>query len=262
MDSAKWSRNGNHGDPSIATADLDEMQRKIQDYVARLNAIRTVDRDPLRTVVTPVLVSDRARVRTMRTCWAIRISGTRQGRRAVHHWHPVVDALRELDIYNNHKRNGIPASFKNASEQAQTALLAGLIDTDGWANDNGTSFGFAQSVRHEQILDHARELAGGLGIKAGERRLVRVPNPANPEELVESLNFQLHGPNLAKLQRYLALERKRLRPSWVDAELRSIGVEQLTRAPRGRQIRVRGRESSRVQLAAGYGVTEPREERE
>lgn len=93
-----------------------------------------------------------------------------------------------------------------------------------------------------------------LGIKVGELRLFRAPNPANREEVVESLNFQLHGPNLAKLQPHLALQRKGLRSTWVDAEMRSIGVERLASARRGWQVRVRGREGSRLQLAEGYVV--------
>jgi hypothetical protein len=71
MRSGTWLGDGSHEATSIATADLEEMQGKIQDYVDGLNATRLADCDPLRAVVAPVLTSERARIRTSRTCWSM-----------------------------------------------------------------------------------------------------------------------------------------------------------------------------------------------
>lgn len=112
--------------------------------------------------------------------------------------------------------------------------------------------------KHELKINDKIKSRTRRGVRAkSKRRRRRLPlrrKAGESEPMLESIHLQLHRPNLAKLQPYLTLERKKLRPSWIDAGMRSIGVEQLNRAQRGHQIRVRGREGSCVQLAEGYVV--------
>lgn len=170
----------------------------------------------------------------------------------MHHWHELVDGLRELNVYDNHKRTGIPERYRNGSEATRAGVLAGLLDSDGWMVNGGTAYGFAQCVTQEDIVYHARELAVGLGIKVGRTYHTRRRNDVSRTGVLDMRIIQLHGPNLAKLQPYIVFARKRVRPAWLDAEVRPIGVEQLESALMGRHIPRQGNEAVKLHLVDGY----------
>ncbi len=58
----------------------------------------------------------------------------------------------------------IPVVYQRASEGQRRALLAGLLDTDGWCASAGGGVGFA--VSREQLARDVHHLVSGLGYKA------------------------------------------------------------------------------------------------
>lgn len=77
---------------------------------------------------------------------------------------PMRDALRELGVFNN---KHIPDIYLQASIEQRTALLQGLMDTDGYCSKAGQCE-FCQ--KDERIADQMRELLSSLGIKSNKRQ--------------------------------------------------------------------------------------------
>lgn len=76
-----------------------------------------------------------------------------------------------LEHYNLLLNKHIPDDYIYNSKEVRLALLAGLIDTDGWTEYDGTCANITQSHDHSRILDGAEFIAQSLGI--GTRRWVR-----------------------------------------------------------------------------------------
>lgn len=287
-----WYGDGDHDAPSIAAAAIDEaaMRRKCQTIVDELDAHKPEGMDPVHLAVNLIPANDSGAVRSRQDCYRFRIAGT--GRPGTH-WNPYVDRMRALGIWANHKETGIPEVYKTATEEARAALLAGLMDTDGWLMNNRTAYGLSQSVKHRRLIEDAREVAIGLGIKVGRLRQYWAPDPAglvdenhddedqnenrdenqddedddqedihdhnrnrdrNRNRGFEQLAFGMLGPNLAKLQPHVALTRKRVRSSWIDSELRALLVEEAAGPVMGRRITLPGHEITTIQLRDGYVV--------
>lgn len=79
---------------------------------------------------------------------------------------PIKDALRKLGILGDKR---IPSIYMSASEPDRLKLLAGLIDTDGWfqqnSDSNGVRYGFEQEETRKELVYQMKMLAESLGIK-------------------------------------------------------------------------------------------------
>ena len=76
---------------------------------------------------------------------------------------PVSQALRGLDLFGRRSEHKfVPPSYLHNSVEVRTAILQGLLDTDGGvANDRGT--GIEYTSVSEQLARHVRELVQSLG---------------------------------------------------------------------------------------------------
>lgn len=96
-------------------------------------------------------------------------------------------------------------------------------------------------------------MALGLGIAVSPIATAWSRHPLDPAILLEQVEIKMYGSNLAVLQPYFVLERKRLRPVWNNTEMRIEEVER-DGPIMGRQIRLQGHEVTTVQLSEGYVV--------
>lgn len=76
---------------------------------------------------------------------------------------PLSDILRSIDVYGKGAADKhIPHIYKTASNQARAALLAGLLDTDGYMYKNVLEF----STASKQLADDVAFIARSLGFQA------------------------------------------------------------------------------------------------
>lgn len=235
-----WLGDGLHSDTIITSSDFDETRGYLAGYVDRLNATRPAGAAPLHLRISPKLIPQDHPVHSNVTVFDFAISSTYRDDPGFC-WNLIRTGLQKLGIFNNHKERGIPQVYMSAGQDATAALLAGLIDTDG-SLVTSTSYEFCQSIAHHQLLDDTRRLAEGLGIKVGRVGRHWTRNPANQQELRESMRFCLYGPELALIQPYLMMPRKRVRGVYYDNHLRGTAVHPLgaTEAPHGPQDHLRG----------------------
>lgn len=236
-----WYGDGDHDRPGIAAAASDEapIRAKCQAIVNHLNSRRPEGLDPVHLAVTIIPANDSGEVVSNQDCYTLRISGSA---RPGTHWNPYVDRMQALGIWANNKENGIPEIYKAASEEVRAAVLAGFIDTDSCLINNSNACTISQCVRHRRLVEDARAMAIGLGIKVGRLRTVWAVNPANDQEHFEQLAFGMFGARLAVLQPHIALARKRVYPSWIDSQLRALLLEEAAGPVMGRRIRLPGHE--------------------
>lgn len=75
-------------------------------------------------------------------------------------------SLRSLGVLQN---KHIPEEYIYTSEKNRLALLAGLIDTDGWYDPTNNNIGFSQCESRKQMVYDAAFIARSLGMKASVR---------------------------------------------------------------------------------------------
>lgn len=250
-----WTGDGTHDSTvvSCSTQDLPVIRGKIQQIVGGLNAARRAGTAPLHLWQYENRQSNVLNAHA--SVWQLAITSTVPGV-SLNRWNPFRATMQQLDVLNNNKRHGIPPAFRNARKEDRAALLAGLIDSDGSTTNNRTAYRLTQSLGHRLIVEHAREVALGLGIAVSALNFKRSPHPLNPAILLEQVEIKMYGPNLALLQPYVVIERKRLRPVWINTEMRVLRIEEVEGdGPiMGRQIRLQGHEATTVQLREGYVV--------
>lgn len=211
-----WLGDGTNAAPQITSTDLDETREYLSNLVGRLNASRPHGAAPLHLHVASMLVSPgRIGPPGNLTCFSLSITSTRQD--GVQ-WNPILNGLRVLDIFDNHKRNGTPEQYLTASTEVRAALLPGFIETDGSIR-GATGYTFTQCVDHRRLFEDTRRLAEGLGIKIGRVQHSMAPSPRDPTELNPALTFTMSGPELDLLQPYITLPRKKLHSDFIDARL-------------------------------------------
>jgi hypothetical protein len=123
-------------------------------------------------------------------------------------WHQArtgfMSRLRELDLLGG---KHIPERYLRASVEQRRALLAGLLDTDGYCGDNGE---VVFSVTNSRLAHDTLDLVLGLGFKASLRTK---PCKGRSEDtsVVYSVTFRPHQP-VFRLGRKLARQRD-IRPA-------------------------------------------------
>lgn len=65
-------------------------------------------------------------------------------------------------------------------------------------------------------------------------------------------SFGMYGPNLAKVQPYIVLLRKKLIAQWYNKDDHAIRVEQVRQQVIGGRVSATGRKTLRLQLLDGY----------
>jgi len=112
--------------------------------------------------------------------------------------------LRGLDVlYNKH----IPEIYLRASEWQRRELLAGLLDTDGWAESNG-SIGLAFTCK--RLAEGARELIFSLGYRCGWSEQ-RVKGKTEESSVSYRMTFASRHNHVFRLSRKDVAHRERLR---------------------------------------------------
>lgn len=72
--------------------------------------------------------------------------------------------IKELGVYRNKR---VPQVYKTASIQQRLALLAGLMDSDGYREVTG-SMVIAMSAKHPDLIDDIEEVARSLGYRCSQ----------------------------------------------------------------------------------------------
>lgn len=74
---------------------------------------------------------------------------------------PITSALKEMTVLNN---KHIPFRYKTNTRSNRLELLAGLIDSDGWIENNGSSAGYSSII--PQLSNDVAYLCKSLGLAA------------------------------------------------------------------------------------------------
>ena len=85
----------------------------------------------------------------------------------------IMQNLKALNVYKN---KHIPDEYIYTSEENRLALLAGLIDSDGWYDKKKRRFGFVQVGYRKQIALAFAFIARSLGMKVSIRKRKSNPN--------------------------------------------------------------------------------------
>lgn len=241
-----WTGDGTHNATSVTTADP-EIRQRIHQLVDDINATRPAGKAPLH--VREYL--NQRGPHSVQDVWQVHISSTVAGASPAW-WNPFRTGLQQLDIFANDKRNGIPEVYQRASEHARAALLAGLMDSDGCANQQQAGYKFVQIDSHLRIVEDTRRLASGLGLRIGRLHFSERDHSLRPGVLLPAWGFEMYGPNLAKVQPYIVLQRKKLTAHWYNKDDHAIRVEKVREQVIGRRVSAQGRETLRLQLRDGY----------
>jgi len=133
------------------------------------------------------------------------------------HWNPVHDGLRELGLLGD-KSGGIPDCYMNADENTRLAVLAGLIESDGWLSNGLNCYGFGQyTYEHKKLVEDARKLALSCGIQCNpifERK--------DGKDRPEPGWFFYMGRGVEKFQPHLLLHRKRMTIPFTTSKNRDV----------------------------------------
>jgi hypothetical protein len=128
--------------------------------------------------------------------------------------YPVLDGLRKLGLLRD-KSGGINSTYMTADEDTRLAVIAGLIDSDGYYDTSNNTYRFTQSTEgHRKIVYDLKELALSCGISVTgvhlEMRttLFRVDSPSTPTYVVYL------GKGSVKFQKHLLLPRKKMNLEW------------------------------------------------
>jgi replicative DNA helicase len=117
----------------------------------------------------------------------------------------VLALLRKLGVLGD---KHIPAEYLRASEAQRRALLAGLLDSDGYANPSGT---VQFSVTSRQLANDAWELILSLGYKA-TMRTKQVAGRSIDSSTYHIVTFTPHDP-VFRLKRKLDRQTRRTYPT-------------------------------------------------
>ncbi|EJT77909.1 hypothetical protein GGTG_03012 [Gaeumannomyces tritici R3-111a-1] len=139
------------------------------------------------------------------------------------HWNPVHDGLKELGLLGD-KSGGIPDCYMNADENTRLAVLAGLIESDGWLSHGLNCYGFVQyTYEHKKLVEDARKLALSCGIQCNP-----IIERANSKDRPEPGWFFYMGRGVEKFQPHLILHRKRMKipfNTFKNRDVRPFDVE-------------------------------------
>lgn len=107
------------------------------------------------------------------------------------HTNPVLARLRDLGVCVRSERKRIPATYLRGSVRQRLDLLRGLMDTDGWLENEGRSSMFSSAS--EGLADDLVELVRSLGGIARKTRKETTHLPAHQVAIrLDACPFQVH----------------------------------------------------------------------
>lgn len=215
-----WLGDGNRTNTEITSTDR-EIEVYTQALVDRLN------RDSIPPGKAPLKVSKYERpigithvykgetITSTRALNSLRVMSTVTGGKT--YWNPVLDGLRELGLLGD-KSGGIPDCYMNADENTRLAVLAGLIESDGWLYLGLNFYGFGQyTYEHKKIVEDARKLALSCGIQC--THIIERKQRKNRDE--PGWYFYM-ARGAEKFQPHLILPRKRMSVPFTTAVNRDV----------------------------------------
>ncbi|ROT41885.1 hypothetical protein SODALDRAFT_374292 [Sodiomyces alkalinus F11] len=222
-----WLGDGMGKNTDIGTTDL-ELKVYVQAYVDRLNSTRPEGAAPLhvaeclQTAAAGSTTSTHGRTTTgMKDCFIFSIDSATSKPNET--WNPVRAGLEDLGLLGD-KARGIPDCYMNANEDTRLAVLAGLVESDGWLQARTAVYGFAQTTyQHKKIVEDAHKLATSCGIHCSDVEEYLEPGHREP-----TWRFYM-GKGTEKFQHHLLLPRKRLDLSSLirhDRDVRAFDVEE------------------------------------
>lgn len=223
-----WLGDGTNKQPEIASADL-EHKVYTQAYVDRLNSNRPDGAEPLRLVEEHVTapgdihtVSNGQGTTATMDCSVLRISCDTTVKNKT--WNPVRAGLEELGVFGD-KSGGIPDCYMHSDEDTRLAVIAGLIESDGWLDRRTRCYGFGQTTyEHKKTVFDLRTLAISCGIQCSDVT-ERLRTEAGCTEPTWRF-FMSKG--VERFQHHLLLPRKRLDTTsvtQVNRDVRTFDVE-------------------------------------
>ncbi|KLP08918.1 putative Chitin Synthase 1 (chs-1) [Fusarium fujikuroi] len=218
-----WLGDGKKASPEIISTDP-EVKLYMEAYVDRLNSVRPEGSDLLRVseyvrkAGESFILNDKTITKTV-DCftWGIKSPLTNTV------INPVRTGLKDLELLGD-KSGGIPDIYMNANEDTRLAVLAGLIESDGWIQNRMSMYGFAQTTfEHKKIVDDAHKLALSCGIHCTNIKETIKAGCTEP-----SWTFYM-GKGSEKFQHHLLLPRKRLNLSITryNRDVRPFDVEEV-----------------------------------
>ena len=200
-----WLGDGVKKNTGLTSSDL-EVKVYVQSYVDRLNDDRPEDAAPLQlheylqAAAGTTSEWNGKTIKPTKDCFIFSIT-TSQNKPGS--WNPIRRGLKDLGLLGD-KSGGIPDCYMNANEDTRLAVLAGLIESDGWLQTRMTVYGFSQTTyEHKKIVEDAQKLAISCGIHCSNIEEVLKPGCREP-----SWRFYMRK-GTEKFQHHLLLPRKR-----------------------------------------------------
>lgn len=167
-----WLGDGTKSKPLITTAD-DEIRNYLKTFADIMN-VRYV-RNDLNISLSKKTGSDR--------------------------FNPVLTILKKMNLINN---KHIPESLLKSSRESRLAILAGLLDSDGYFSNN-CSYEIVQ--KREELSKNIVTLCRSLGYRCSiMERFVKCTNSTNPDCEHKVYRMYIGGPNLMDIP--LKIKRK------------------------------------------------------
>lgn len=133
------------------------------------------------------------------------------------HWNPVLDGLQKLGLQGD-KSGGIPDCYMTADENTRLAVLAGLIESDGWLQGGLNCYGFVQyTYEHKKTVEDARKLALSCGIQCNP-----IIERKNSKDRPEPGWYFYMGRGVEKFQHHLLIPRKRMTIPFTTSKNRDV----------------------------------------
>lgn len=204
-----WLGDGDKGAARLSSTDM-ELKAYLQAYVDHLNAIRPPEEPVLclretvaheagdhKVLKTP----SGSRILTANLdcfCWRVSSSGIGDD-----FWNPVWTGLKQMGFTGADKTVGIPDCYMNADEDTRLAVIAGLIESDGYRVNK--FYRFTQNTNeHKKIVEDARKLALSCGILCSPLRQYDIKDQREPR-----YEFDMFK-GCEKFQHHLIIPRKKL----------------------------------------------------
>jgi hypothetical protein len=203
-----WYGGGLHSRPLITVSDQDpEIAQRIYQLCNRLNDSRPAWAAPLHVAKFAHVVRETAVVQPTCPTWDYAITSTVSNQNPG--WlNSIVTGLRQLGVFATHKATGIPEQYLRGSKRTRAAVLAGLIDSDGSRHESG--YFFSQCKAHLPIVEEFGDLAMGLGMRAHAAVRYMSRAPGNDQRMLPQWRTVIGGPNIQKVQSFVASPRKRI----------------------------------------------------
>jgi hypothetical protein len=162
-----WLTDGFKDSPAVASTDP-EIKAYVFELVASLNSTRPPGTRPLKVTATLMQAAGQVCREGLRPiiatkdCWSLAIVSDQSV--PSEHWNPIRTGLQHFGLLGT-KAAGIPDIYKHADENSKLALIAGMIDGDGWFDKHTRLYGMAQcGEEHLKMVHDYKDVLQSCGI--------------------------------------------------------------------------------------------------